>query len=198
VAVTRTGEWARARAVLERGGQRLGEAITLALRREAHALRNEIVQGLTRQAPGGDPLRQPAELTLAARALRRFGGSKALLVRGDLRNSIGVVSERDEAFIGVMRSRRGPDEKSLVDIARVQEFGSDPVVIPITPAMRRFLAVLMKRAGRERREGSGAGVVVVQVPARPFLRPAFAKFRAGAERRFLLRVADAVGLGGKP
>ena len=42
--------------------------------------------------------------------------------------------------------------------------------------------------------GSGRGVIVVQVPARPFLRPAFDKFREGASRRFLERVARELGL----
>jgi hypothetical protein len=32
------------------------------------------------------------------------------------------------------------------------------------------------------------------VPARPFLRPAFEKFREGASRRFLERVAQQLGL----
>lgn len=44
--------------------------------------------------------------------------------------------------------------------------------------------------------GSGRGVIVVQVPARPFLRPALDKFRAGASRRFVERVAKEMGLGG--
>jgi len=54
------------------------------VRQEAHALRNDIVQGLTSQAPGGEPLKPPSPLTIAARQLEGFGGSKALIVRGDL------------------------------------------------------------------------------------------------------------------
>jgi hypothetical protein len=34
------------------------------------------------------------------------------------------------------------------------------------------------------------------VPARPFLRPAFERFRKGAGRRFLERVAEHLGLRG--
>jgi trimethylamine--corrinoid protein Co-methyltransferase len=40
------------------------------------------------------------------------------------------------------------------------------------------------------------GVGGVQVPARPVLRPAFEKFREGASRRFLERVAQQLGFGG--
>jgi hypothetical protein len=194
MAVMRTGDWARARQLLAAGPQRLRSAIGVAIRQEAQGLRNEIVQGLTSQAPGGEPIKPPAPLTLAARQLEGFGGTKALLVRGDLRNSITVIVEGDEAFIGVPRSARSSGGESLVDLAQVHEYGGPPVVIPITPKMRRFLFALLRQAGKEPTGGSGRGVVVVQVPARPFLRPAFEKFREGASRRFLERVAQQLGL----
>jgi phage gpG-like protein len=196
MAVMRTGDWARARQLLAAGTQRLRSAIGVAIRQEAQGLRNEIVQGLTSQAPGGEPIKPPAPLTLAARQLEGFGGTKALLVRGDLRNSITVIVEGDEAFIGVPRSARSSGGESLVDLAQLHEYGGPPVIIPITPKMRRFLFALLRQAGKEPTGGSGRGVVVVQVPARPFLRPAFEKFREGASRRFLERVAQQLGFGG--
>ncbi|MBN8616643.1 MAG: hypothetical protein J0L92_39020 [Deltaproteobacteria bacterium] len=196
MAVTRTGDWARARQLLAAGPQRLRSAIGVAIRQEAQGLRNEIVEGLTSQAPGGEPIKPPAPLTLATRQLEGFGGTKALLVRGDLRNSITVIVEGDEAFIGVPRSARSSGGESLVDLAKLHEYGGPPVIIPITPKMRRFLFALLRQAGKEPTGGSGRGVVVVQVPARPFLRPAFEKFREGASRRFLERVAQQLGFGG--
>jgi phage gpG-like protein len=194
MAVSRTGDWARARRLLTAAPQRLQAAIGTAVRQEAHALRNEIVQGLTSQAPGGEPLKPPSPLTIAARQLEGFGGSKALIVRGDLRNSITVIVQGDEAFIGVSRSARSKDGASMVDLAKLHEFGGPPVIIPITPKMRRFLFALLRQAGKEPTGGGGRGVIVVQVPARPFLRPAFDKFREGASRRFLERVARELGL----
>ncbi|MBK8977158.1 MAG: phage virion morphogenesis protein [Planctomycetes bacterium] len=194
MAVSRTGDWARARRLLTAAPQRLQAAIGTAVRQEAHALRNEIVQGLTSQAPGGEPLKPPSPLTIAARQLEGFGGSKALIVRGDLRNSITVIVQGDEAFIGVSRSARSKDGASMVDLAKLHEFGGPPVIIPITPKMRRFLFALLRKAGKEPTGGGGRGVIVVQVPARPFLRPAFDKFREGASRRFLERVARELGL----
>jgi hypothetical protein len=189
MASRRTGDWARARELLSTTSGRLKGAVETALKQEAHALRNEVVRGLTAQAPGGDPIRPPAPLTLAARQLKGFGGTKSLLVRGDLRNSISVITEGDEVFVGVLRSAKSSTGESLADIAQVQEFGGPPVIIPITPKMRRFLFVLLKRAGVTPGGGSGRGVVVTQVPARPFLRPAFERFRVGAGRRLLERVA---------
>jgi phage gpG-like protein len=194
MAVSRTGDWARARRLLTAAPQRLQAAIGTAVRQEAHALRNEIVQGLTSQAPGGETLKPPSPLTIAARQLEGFGGSKALIVRGDLRNSITVIVQGDEAFIGVSRSARSKDGASMVDLAKLHEFGGPPVIIRITPKMRRFLFALLWQAGKEPTGGSGRGVIVVQVPARPFLRPAFDKFREGASRRFLERVARELGL----
>ena len=194
MAVSRTGDWARARRLLTAAPQRLQAAIGTAVRQEAHALRNDIVQGLTSQAPGGEPLKPPSPLTIAARQLEGFGGSKALIVRGDLRNSITVIVQGDEAFIGVSRSARSKDGASMMDLAKLHEFGGPPVIIPMTPKMRRFLFALLRQAGKEPTGGSGRGVIVVQVPARPFLRPAFDKFREGASRRFLERVARELGL----
>ena len=194
MAVSRTGDWARARRLLTAAPQRLQAAVSAAVRQEAHALRNEIVQGLTSQAPGGETLKPPSPLTIAARQLEGFGGSKALIVRGDLRNSITVTVQGDEAFIGVSRSARSKDGASMMDLAKLHEFGGPPVIIPMTPKMRRFLFALLRQAGKEPTGGSGRGVIVVQVPARPFLRPAFDKFREGASRRFLERVARELGL----
>ena len=194
MAVSRTGDWARARRLLSAAPQRLQAAIGTAVRQEAHALRNEIVQGLTRQSPGGEPLKPPSPLTIATRQLEGFGGTKALIVRGDLRNSITVFVQGDEAFIGVSRSARSKDGASMVDVAKLNEFGGPPVIIPMTPKMRRFLFALLRKAGKEPTGGSGRGVIVVQVPARPFLRPAFDKFREGASKRFLERVAKELGL----
>jgi phage gpG-like protein len=194
MAVSRTGDWARARRLLTAAPQRLQAAIGTAVRQEAHALRNEIVQGLTRQSPGGEPLKPPSPLTIATRQLEGFGGTKALVVRGDLRNSITVFVQGDEAFIGVSRSARSKDGASMVDLAKLHELGGPPVIIPMTPKMRRFLFALLRKAGKEPTGGSGRGVIVVQVPARPFLRPAFDKFREGASKRFLERVAKELGL----
>ncbi|MDP1916433.1 MAG: hypothetical protein Q8L14_09320 [Myxococcales bacterium] len=194
MASRRTGDWARARELLSTTSVRLKGAVETALKQEAHALRNEVVRGLTAQAPGGDPIRPPAPLTLAARQLKGFGGTKSLLVRGDLRNSISVITDGDEVFVGVLRTAKSSTGESLADVAQLQEFGGPPVIIPITSKMRRFLSVLFKRAGVASTGGSGRGVVVTQVPARPFLRPAFEKFRARSGRRLLERIAEQLGL----
>lgn len=194
--VRRTGDWAIARRLLGSAPAKLKAAIGTAIRQEAQALRTQIVQGITRQAPGGEPFKELSPLTIAKRQLEGFGGSKALIVRADLRNSVTAITEGDEAFVGVLRRARGPSGESLVDVAQIHEFGAGPFVIPMTPAMRRFLFVLLRRAGKEPSGAGGPSVVVVSIPARPFLRPAFREFSQGAQRRFLDRMTRLLGWGG--
>ncbi len=63
---------------------------------------------------------------------------------------------------------------------------------------RRFLFALLRESGQEPSgESGGGGVVVVTIPARPFMRPAFKEFEKGAQARFLGRVAGLLGLGGE-
>ena len=198
MSVHKTGDWNLARSILAAAPVTLKANIGMALRQEAHALRKEIVQGITDQAPGGKSFKPLSALTQAARELKRFKGSKALMVRGDLRNAIAAIVRGDEAFIGVPRKARDKDGKPAIDVAQLNEFGSDPIVIPITAKMRRFLFVLYAQAGRTLSGGgSGKGVVVTQIPARPFLRPAFEKFMKGAQHRLLRRISKGMGLGGE-
>jgi len=79
-------------------------------------------------------------------------------------------------------------------MAQTQEFGAGPILIPMTPAMRRFLFALLRIARQGGSGGSGKAEVVVQIPARPFLRPAFKKFPKGVQKRFLGRVAGLMGM----
>lgn len=188
-----TGDWALARRLIASGPARLKGAIGVALRQEAQLLRKQIVDGLTNQAPGGQPILPLAATTLAARKLKGFGGTKALLRRGDLRGSITVVVEGDQAFVGIKRGARG---RGAADVAQIHEFGAGPFVIPLTPRMRRFLFAVLRKSGAEPHgQGGGKGVVVVRIPPRPFLRPAFEAFKVGAQGRFLRRVAQISGFG---
>lgn len=198
MSVGRSGDWALARRLLASGPARLKGAIATAVRQEAQLLRKQIVEGITSQAPGGQAFAPLAATTIAARKLRGFGGTKALLRRGDLRNSITVIAEGDEAFVGVSRKARGKGGSPLANIAEMNEFGAGPFIVPMTPRMRRFLFAMLRKAGITPGSGHGggrAGAVVVRIPPRPFLRPAFEAFKNGAQQRFLRRVAQLSGFG---
>lgn len=192
--VTKIGDWQLARRLVSTAQKRLKDATDKAVLQEAQFFRTKIVEGIREQAPGGQPFKPPAPTTLAIRRFRGFKGTKALLVRGDLRNSITVVREKGGAFVGVLRTAKGATGQPLVNVAAVHEFGSRPIIVKLTPKARRFLHAAFRRAGLDRSAGDrpSTGIAVIRVPARPFLRPVFEKYGGDPEevsRRFLARVS---------
>jgi hypothetical protein len=207
--VIRVGPWPVARRILATAAPRLQRAIGQAVMQEAQALRAEIIGGLTSQAPGGDPIKPLAASTIAKRRLLRFSGTKALIVRSDLRRSVTVQDLPGfGAFVGVNRTARGRGGQLLANVAELNEFGSRPIAIRITPRMRRFLMALRGAGGGAGGEGAGGGgggaggagggpgIVIVQIPARPFIRPAADKLFGNREQvsaRFLGRISRLLG-----
>jgi len=205
VAILRVGQWDVARRILATAPARVGRALDMATQQEAHYMRRLIVQGIREQAPGGKAFRPLAPSTLKVRELRRFRGTKALIVRGDLRNSITVQRvSSGAAFVGVLRSARAKDGRSLANVAEVHEFGSNPIVIRITPKMRALLHMMNRERGRNAKgqftrnrsqyAQASKGFVVIRIPARPFIRPvAETHFKpAEVRQRFLARVGLAL------
>lgn len=212
ISVSRTGDWAKAARILGTGPIRIRVAIDRAVLQEAQFFRSKVIQGFVSQSPGGKDFKPLKETTLAIRRFRGFTGTKALIVRGDLRNSIKVTKKSTilgaEAFVGVHRTERGKNGESLVNIAAVHEFGHGPIVIPVTPAMRKFLMAAFSAElpgfGDAEGDGSGGmsrGIIIINIPARPFLQPVADKFFDGpiAAARFQARVATFLGgtFGGK-
>ena len=196
--ITRVGDWKDAARILAGGGKRLQAAVDRAVLQEAQFFRTKIVEGIREQAPGGQPFKPLAPTTLAIRRFRGFKGTKALLVRGDLRNSIVVVRKPDGVFVGVLRTAKGREGQPLVNVAAVHEFGSRPIVVKLTPKARRFLHAAFRAAKLDQPASGGppTGIAVIKVPARPFLTPVFEKHGADADavsRRFLERVARLLG-----
>ena len=197
-----TGDWRRASRILSTGPAVIRTAIGVAVAQEAQFFRRKVIEGFREQAPGGQAFKPLAETTLAIRRFTGFRGTKALIVRGDLRNSVKVVNRRGifgaESFIGVLKSAKSSDGKDLVNIAEVHEFGSRTFLIEVTPAMRRFLAAAFTQELGGLSGGRGGltrGVIVVKIPARPFLQPVIDAFFSGpvAAARFQARVAVAMG-----
>lgn len=197
--IVRIGDWPGAERILRTGSVRVRRAIDQAVQQEAHFLRSKVVEGLRTQAPGGQGLLPLAPATIAKRNLRGFRGTKALLVRGDLRN--GFVVRREgwaSAVVGVLRTARGRDGQPLANVAELNEFGSRPIVIHVTPQMQAFLGALARASGHDSGAGSSGGggartgVVVVQIPPRPFIRPVVDRYFGNANvvrDRFFARIA---------
>lgn len=192
------GDWGKASARLGSAKVDLRAATRLALVNEANVFRSKVLTGLRKQAPSNIPFKPLAATTIAMRRFFGFRGTKALLKRGDLRNAIAVVTVSDTmVFAGVLRTARSA-KGNLFDLARLNEEGSKPIIIKITPQMRALLHMAFRRFGATNRMGwskASTGIIVVQIPARPFLRPVYedmifdmrktARRFAGNVRRYL-------------
>jgi hypothetical protein len=194
IEVKKIGPWSRVGQLLAAAPRRMQAAFDKALLQEGQFLRTKIVEGIREQAPGGRAFTPLAPTTLAIRQFRGFRGTKALLVQGDLRNSITVVKDGDRVLVGVLRTARSRNGKSLVDVAALQEHGSRPIVVRLTPRARAFLHAAFRRAGLDEPSGGrpGIGIAITMIPARPFLAPVFAAYAQPEQisRRFLERVAS--------
>lgn len=179
-ALVKTGDWSKTRTTFFANATRLDGAIRKAMKQEGQFLRKKLVQGMRKQAPGGRQFKKLAKTTVATRRFRGFRGTKALVRTGGqgLIGSINVLQKRDFVFIGVQRSVRADDGRLLADIMRINEFGSKPIIIKITPKMRRFLfaAFDAHRATRGLEGNMAIGVIVVTIPARPVFGPVFKRF----------------------
>jgi hypothetical protein len=188
------GEWALAAKTLASAPKDFREAKKKALLLEAHFFRAKIIEGLTAQAPGGAAFKPLAPSTIAMRKFLGFKGTKALLRRGDLRNSIVVQEFGEDVFVGILRQAKTRDGQPLIDIANLNEYGSKPIVIKITPKMSALLHMAFRKAGgamnRMGPPRASTGVIVVQIPARPFMGPVFDKYGGNedAQRRYAERV----------
>lgn len=131
--VRMTGDWGLGRTLLLTGPSRLRAASQRALMQEAQYLRRELVQGMRSQAPGGRPYAPLAQSTLERRKRAGRSGGKILIVTGDLRNSINVTQRQNEVFVGILRTARGRDGQTMVNIAEVHEEGSRDGRIPARP-----------------------------------------------------------------
>lgn len=200
------GSVAEAAAKLDDMSKRVEQAVDQALHQEALLLHRTIVQGIREQAPGGQKFLPLSPATLAIRRFRGFSATKALIVTGDLRNSVRVVKDKDGYFVGVHRTAKNRKGESLANVAAIHEYGAGPFTIEITPKMRRFLMAAFRAAGLNKEPPSGGSkdaspaskaVLVIKIPPRPFLRPSFDslfKDEKAVQKRVLQRVGKLLGL----
>jgi hypothetical protein len=171
------GDWHNATSTLTNYSQRYGKVANQAVYQEALYLAGEVRKGIIKQRPGkGPPFLPLSKWTIASRQLKNFSGTKALIHKADLLNSIDAHKIGNQVLVGVLRTATNSRGGSLVNIGYVQEFGSRPILIHVTPKMARYLFVLQKKLGithgkKEPGETHGAKILVIKIPARPFLRP---------------------------
>lgn len=186
------GEWAPVLKTLKDAPRDFKEAKHRALLGEAEFFKKALVLGIRDQAPGGRAFKPLSPTTIAMRQFLGFKGTKALIERGDLWRGITVFDLTEEVFVGVLRTAKNQDGKSLADIAQLNEEGSKPIVIHMTPKMAALLHAAFRASGYGNRMGPPApstGIIVVQVPARPVFGPVFATLGQAdiASKRFAER-----------
>ncbi len=198
MAINRVGQWVDKTRALKKAELQTRRCLDKSLKQEGHFLRKKVVQGIRKQAPGGQKFKKLRPNTRRARRLKNFRGTKALIRGGDLVGSIAVVTKPLGVFIGVLRTARTANGYALVNVAKIQEEGSRPITIRMTPKMRRFLfAMLPKRRRRVQHplRSPGGGIIIIRIPARPFLKPVFEKYAKSAviRARFIARFQLCMG-----
>jgi len=177
VAIVLTGAWRKAEGLTLGFSGQLNAAYKKAALQEGHFLRNEIVRGIRSGAPGGKSFLPLSEKTLAVRRFKGRGGSKPLVVSGELARSVTVKAEGDEVFVGLLRSGSARGGKSMANLGEIHEFGKTFAMV-LTPKARRFLAMAFRSSGIDAGGSStgsrgGVAVAVIVIPPRPFLTPVF-------------------------
>ena len=191
------GEWKAVLSTLKNAPRDFKNAKRVALLQEAEFYRTQLVRGIRSQAPGGKTFVPLSPTTIALRKFFGFRGTKALVRRSDLVNAITVHElhdAEDSVFVGVQRNAKNEKGESLVDIAKLNEYGSKPIVIKITPKMAALLHMAFRKANLLGPLRPSTGVITVQIPARPFMGPVFEKFAEPTEasKRFAERFQKAM------
>lgn len=169
MSIAKFGQWDQARRAVVGMSTRASAAMNAANKQEAHLFRALVVRAFnTRGKSNGTAWPKIAESTR-----KKKGSTKPLVDRGDLRNSVVVVVQGDEAFVGVTSKTRNKKGELMANIAAVHEGGK---------------TIVQKR---------GDKLTVIKIPKRSFLE-ATAKqhFKPGVvKQRFLARVAVNMGHG---
>jgi hypothetical protein len=152
----------------------------------------------------GTPWKPISPWTVAGRKMTNIGGEKALIASGEMHKSL--VTQYDpkskKGFCGILYQTKRKDGKGMVNIAKIHEFGAGPIVIKMTPKMIMYLRYLskflppgMRKDYRKARKGGkrSSGVIIINIPARPFFGPARMPFAAGITTRVRAFFKDGVG-----
>lgn len=174
IGVDFTGDWEAAVRICTGASVLFPRACDVALRRIAVEVEGDVKRNIKAGPP---PPQSP--LTIAT-----GGGGKPLNRAGDLANSVNVVNAGALAyFIGIPRTA------GTYSLAVVHERGAI-IVQPLTARMRAFLHARLAKVGPP--SGGATGILVTQIPARPFVEPAVDKLRSRFAQRFAREFATAL------
>lgn len=191
------GQWSQARAATRALAARFKAAESKATLQEGHHFRAKVIECFdTSGASNGKPWVPNEPSVIAGK-----GSSKPLINRADLRNSVTVVSQGGQVFIGVPNKKRAKNGQPMTSIAEVHEEGRI-IFITVTPRMRAFVMAKMRQLGAGTgNSGSGglaSGTLMIVIRKRSFLQStadAHYSNRALVQDRYLRRIAALMGPG---
>jgi len=193
MSVIKVGPWNRASRILHAYAFRFHSVVDVAVHKEALRYEREMKLGIRDQAPGGQKFRPLSPITVHLK-----GSSKALIDKGDLMRSIGTTKFGPTAyFVGVHRMKRHRSGRSLVNIAKIHEFGQ-VVIQKVTKKQERyFMALFIK--GLWKRGGPGSlpregDTIMVRTPRREFVAPVYKKLSPGTKERVLRDILVGMGI----
>jgi hypothetical protein len=162
------GKWDLAKKVLRTAPAAFDRALKATIGAEAERIAGNIRKRIANNVP---PPNAPSTVQLK-------GSSKTLIASGEMQKTVQVIWRgKFQAFVGIPASA----SKSAARLADIHENGR-VIVQQMTDKQRRFLHALFKSGGSG---GAGTGIIVIHIPARPFMRPVFEEYNSGGKREFL-------------
>lgn len=191
--IRKVGDWGKATRILNAYSTRFGAAVDQAVHREALRHEKAMKEGIRDQAPGGKRFAPLSPITIA---LKR--SSKALIDKGDLRNSIGTRKITEKAyFVGVHRTAKNRAGANIANVGAVHELGAEYTQRVTAKQVRFFRALFLKGLWPHDdfrtvpREGN---TIRIRIQARPFVSPVLEKLSPGAAKRVMDDLLKGVGL----
>lgn len=174
--LVRTGDWSRAKRVVNRTNlaKAIKKTMGQSLQRAALLTQTIIKKGIV--AGRGAPNKP---LTIALK-----GSSSQLIDSGSLLRNINIKTINVFAvFVGVLTGAKGKKGKSVINYAKIMETGA---VVPITRRMKKWLIYTLKKKKKlnalGKKTGGSKGMIVI--PPRPFLEPGWEEARPGVEAEY--------------
>lgn len=208
MSIRKIGEWDRAARVLRAYSTRFGRVVDQAVHREALRYMIAMKEGIKDQGAGpagrdpktgrflpgtGGRFKPLSPITIAQKK-----SSKALIDKGDLRNSIGTRKIGPGAFfVGVHRTAVSRSGKNLANIGIIHELGKEFTQRVTAKQARFFRAMFMK--GLWPHEGwhtvpKEGATIRIRIPARPFVSPVLEELSPGAAKRVMDDLLQGIGI----
>lgn len=161
------GDWKKAKEVITAAPDDLEQALESAV-----LGLGEKYAGLIRKKMGSNVAPPNSPFTVMAKR-----SSKTLINKGDLRNSVTAIRVgRFQVFVGVPRTAKTKVASPIGESARLANILENGaiIVMQMTDKQRRYLhATIGKKASKTSTKEGNTGVLVIHIPARPFIRPVF-------------------------